>query len=108
MKRILLFVLLFIILFSFSSCYSNKPTYDELSQQYDDLQEKYNNLMEVYQNYKSVCEYLDSLVIFDLWSCEDDIITLSGYFDGNDDFTFEETKNAFEHIDSVYRKYCHY
>ena len=78
------------------------------AQEYNDIKEKYEDLEEVYHDYKYAHEYVDSLVIDDLWSCEDDISCLYCYFEGEEDSTFEEAKKSFDHFHVIYKKHCHY
>jgi len=115
MKRILLFSVLIVFLLVLSSCYNNKPTYDELSKlyddlclNYDDLRSNYDDLKDMYSDLKSSSEFRNTSVIDDLWTLEDDMITLYGFFDSDEDFTFEEAKHSFDRLETVYSRYCHY
>ena len=82
--------------------------YTELEEEYDNLKSNYDDLTDIFHDYKLYIEFREDSVVDDLWSCEDDIATLSCYFYNDTDITFEEAENSFDHLNSVYIKHCHY
>ena len=106
MKKIFL-VFLLLSLFLLSGCVDYEKKYEALQEKYDDLELKYDKISSWYiEDKEKIGPYFDSMYE-DIGSLEDELATVSCYFEKEEYVTFDEAYNAFETIDKVLHEYIY-